>query len=629
MPMEQTSIETVNNADTEKSNPQKGGLKLPKLSHFQLFSLSVGIIGIQFAWSMQIAFSSRVLEPLGANPFLFGLIWCAGPITGVIIPPIVGAMSDRTWTKIGKRRPFIIAGTIIAAITLFLFPLSSSLGIATLLLWIMNASANAAQAPYRALVPDNVPAEQQTVANSYINLAYGAGSIISLGVAPLLLLFNVSMSIVQQFLMTSVIFILAIGYSCSIVKEYPKPVEVEENKKKESFLAIMKKFFTYDKEIRKLCGIQFLLWVGMMSIYIYLTPFVVHNIYRLPDMSTPEFNHSRAVYKIINPIADKVVYKNLNITALDELVKVEAKFGQDKVKNDNFANLANMNSNLKSDTTKYIVLNSKLDSIILGLTSNKNYNKTQIEKINQLSQKDPEVEKLSTNSQHNALFKGYRNLLAMKKAAEYKLSVLGNSLSKTDKKIKKSFINSEIGKKTSESLNELNKFNLIEKTEKQATNTAQLALVAFNSIALFLSIPLGFLCCRYSKKLIFTISLAFVAIASLFAPFIHTPLQVIIMMTFAGVASATILSIPYALLCDYMPKGEEGILMGIFNMFLAGPQVISAIGVGWIISKFPITTAYGPAHNWSIAFLIASGSLFLAMLALQFLNEKKNESCNN
>lgn len=616
--MEQASIETMNNADTKKNESQNCGIKLPKFSHFQLFSLSVGIIGIQFAWSMQIAFSSRVLEPLGADPFLFGLIWCAGPITGVIIPPIVGAISDRTWTKIGKRRPFIIAGTLIAAITLFLFPLAPSLGIATLLLWIMNASANAAQAPYRALVPDNVPAEQQTLANSYINLAYGAGSIISLGVAPLLLLFNVPMSIVQQFLMTSIIFILAIGYSCSVVKEYPKPIEVEENKKKESFFAIMKKFFTYDKEIRKLCGIQFLLWVGMMSIYIYLTPFVVHNIYRLPDMSTPEFNHSRAVYKVINPIADKANYKNLNIATLDALVKTESRFGQDKIKNDN---LANIDSNLKSDTNKYKTLNSELDSIILGLVPSEIYNKTQIEEINQLSQKDPEIEKNANN------IKSYKSLLAMKKSVEYKLSVIGNSISKADKKVKNSFLNSEIGKKTSESLSALNKFNLIEKTEKQATNTAQLALVAFNSIALFLSIPLGFLCSRYSKKLIFTISLAFVAIASLFAPFIHTPLQVIIMMTFAGVASATILSIPYALLCDYMPKGEEGVLMGIFNMFLAGPQVISAIGVGWIISKFPIMTPYGAAHNWSIAFLIASGSLFLAMIALQFLKEKRNEIC--
>lgn len=619
-------MEAACTTNNEEEISQQNGIKLPMLTNFQLLSLSIGIIGIQFAWSMQIAFSSRVLEPLGANPFLFGLIWCAGPITGVVIPPIIGALSDRTWTRIGKRRPFILVGAIIAAITLFLFPLSPSLAIATLLLWIMNASANAAQAPYRALVPDNVPSEQQVVANSYINFAYGAGSIISLGVAPLLLMFNVSMSVVQQFIMTSIIFIVAIGYSCLMVKEYPKPAEVEEKKKHESFKSSIKKFLSYDREIHKLCGIQFLTWVGMMSIYIYLMPFVVHNIYGLPDMSTPEFNHTSAVHKVIDPIASNASYKNLNVTSLDELVKIESKFGQDKVKDVVSATTAApTENNVLLDTNKYQALNTALDDMILKLASNETYNNNQIDEINKLSQNDPEIKKLNYASQ------SYKNLISMKKAAEYKFSILGNWLfeskdvSKTDEITKQSFLNSEIGKKASESFNDSKKFNLIKEIEKKATNTAQLALVGFNIISLFLSIPIGYLCYKYSKKKLYAISLAFVAVAALFAPFIHTPLQVIIMMTCAGVASATILSLPFALLCDYTPKGEEGALMGIFNMFIAGPQLISAVVVGWIISQFPMATAYGSSHNWSLAFLIASGCIFMAIVGLQFLKEKSNK----
>lgn len=624
--MGQVDMETANNTGMEKINSEKCATKLPLLSTFQLFSLSVGIIGIQFAWSMQIAFSSRVLEPLGANPFLFGLIWCAGPLTGVIVPPIIGAMSDRTWTRIGKRRPYIIAGAIVAAIMLFLFPLAPSLLVATIVLWIMNASANAAQAPYRALVPDNVPSEQQVVANSYINFAYGAGSIISLGVAPLLLIFNIPMSIVQQFLMTSIIFILAIGYSCLVVKEYPKPAEVEEKKKHESFKTMVKKFLNYDREIHKLCGIQFLTWIGMMSIYIYLTPFVVHNIYGLPDMSTPEFNHTRAIHKIINPISDKVIYKNLNVATVDELVKVESKFGQDK------ANAAVLtDSNVNTDTSKYLALNTTLDGMIVKLASSENYNKNNIDEINKLSQTDPEVAKLTMSVKDGVNTQNYKNLLTMKKAAEYKLLVLGNwlfeskNISKTDENAKQAFLNSELGKIASSDFKDSKQFNLIEDIEKRATNTAQLALVGFNIISLFLSIPIGYLCRKYSKKLLYTISLGFLAVASLFAPFIHTPTQVIVMMTFAGVASATILSLPFALLCDYTPKGEEGALMGIFNMFIAGPQLISAVVVGWIISKFPMPTIYGSSHNWSIAFLIASGCIFLSMFFLQFLKEKRVE----
>lgn len=608
--MEKQNMETaVNNETTNNvSQPDK---ELPWLSTFQLFSLCVGFIGIQFAWSMQIAFSSRVLEPLGANPFLFGLIWCAGPITGVVVPPIIGALSDRTWTRIGKRKPYIIGGTIIAAITLFLFPLCPTLGIATLVLWIMNASANAAQGPYRALVPDNVSSGQQVIANSYINFAYGAGSIISLGVAPVLLMFSISMSIVQQFIMTSVIFLAAVGYSCLMVKEYPKPAEVEANKKHETFKTMIQKFFKYDREIHKLCGVQFLTWIGMMSIYIYLTPFVVHNIYGLPDMSTPQFNQTRAIHKLIDPISQKLEYNNLNISALDGLVQVESKFGETDSKE------------------KYKALNTKLDSMIATLSSDKTYNKDKIDKINSLSLKDPDIEKVAANDD------GSKELFALKKAAEYKFLIISNwifegkEISKADLKSKKAFLSSKEGQIASAGFENLKKFNLLQKTEKQATNTAQIALVAFNIIALFLSIPLGHMCCKYSKKLIYSISLSFLVISCLFAPFIHTPAQVVIMMTFAGVASATVLSIPYAFLGDYTPKGEEGTLMGIFNMFIAGPQIISAIAVSWIISKFPMAVQYGKAHNWSLAFLIASGCIFLAIVATQFLKEKRSATCNN
>lgn len=582
-------METIIDEGLNEAASSQNGIKMPFLSNFQLFSLSVGIIGIQFAWSMQIAFSSRVLEPLGANPFLFGLIWCAGPITGIVVPPLIGAMSDRTWTKIGRRRPFIIAGTIIAALMLFLFPLAPTLAIATLLLWIMNASANAAQGPYRALVPDNVPAKQQVVANSYINFAYGAGSIISLGVAPLLLLFNVSMSIVQQFLMTSIIFVLTIGYSCLMVKEYPKPAKVDESKKQEPFLAMLKKFFTYDKEINKLCGLQIFIWIGMMSIYIYLTPFVVHNIYGLPDMSTPQYNHQRAVHKLIDPIAQNISSSNVSFTAFEDLAKIES----------------------RPDTQKYQTINNKLDSIIARTVPQGNYDKNKINELYRLAQQDPAI---PINSAHQKWH-------TFEKAAEYKLLILNNALSEA-KKVPESFSNSELGKNTAETLKQAEKFSMLQKIEQKATNTAQIALVVLNTVSLLLSLPLGFLCYKYSKKLVYGISLAFAVIACLFAPFVHTPLQTCIMAGFIGVTAATVLSIPYAMLGDYLPKGEEGTSMGIFNIFIAGPQIISAVVVGWIISRFPMATAYGMAHNWSIAFLIASLCIFLAIIALLFLKEK-------
>lgn len=553
--------------DTATKEPK--GISLPQLSPFQLFSLSVGIIGIQFAWSMQMAFSSRVLEPLGANPFLFGLIWCAGPITGVVVPPIIGALSDKTWTKIGRRRPYVIIGTLIAALMLFLFPLSTSLGMATLVLWIMNATANAAQAPYRALVPDSVPENQQVMANSFINLAYGAGSIISLGVAPLLLMFHVSMSIVQQFVMTSVIFVLTISYSCLMVKEYKKPAEVDESKKHESLIAMIKKFFTYDREINKLCAIQILIWVGMQSIYIYLMPFVVHNIYGLPDMSTPKYSHLRVASKIMEPIESKINNKTIDEKTLTKLA---------------------------SSANNKEALNKELDEIISKAASSENYGEKEINNIKEIAKNDVEKE------------------------VAYKLVILQDGVVKSADNPQKLQI---IQGGAAQEYRDFSQFKSLEKIEQQATNTAQIAFVVMNLVSLLLSLPLGYLCCKFSKKLIFTISLSFAAVASLFAPFVHTPTEVIIMCAFIGCTSATILSIPYAMLGDYLPKGEEGIAMGIFNMFIAGPQVVSAVVVSWIISQFPMKMTYGMAHNWSIAFLIASACLFITMFNLQFMKEKK------
>lgn len=484
---------------------------LPMMSALQLFNLCVGIIGIQFAWSMQIALSSRVLEPLGADPFLFGLIWCAGPITGLLVQPIVGAISDNTWTKIGRRRPFILVGAVLGALSLLFFPFSPTLLIAALTIWVIDACVNISQGPYRALVPDIVNPKQHSVANGYINFAFGAGSVIALGVAPALKMFNIPMSIEQQYIMSAAALILFIMYTSLTIKEFKRPVKEDKKEQKTGLLDAFKVFAKSDREIHKLCGVQFLIWVGIMCMFIYLTPFIVHNVYLLPDMSTKD-------------------YKN-------------------------------------------------------------------IEKEYQASEVNHE-----TQNVENTMVK-FQELLSSGKKEEINTLLLDNKVAGFEK------------------------IALMKKIDHEATNTAQLALVAFNAVALLLSIPLGYLCVKFGKKPVFTVSLLFLAIAFLFAPSITTPAGAIAMMACAGVAWATILSIPFSFLCDYMPKGNEGSIMGIFNMFIAGPQLISATFIGWVISQNPMTTALGVSHNWSIAFLVASGCVFAAIIALQFIKEKREPSC--
>lgn len=517
-------IEKPQNRATQSDEKTKETV-LPMMSPFQLLNLCLGIVGIQFAWSMQIALSSRVLEPLGADPFLFGLIWCAGPVTGLLVQPIVGAISDKSWTKIGRRRPFLLVGAFLGAIALLIFPFSPTLLFAVLTIWIIDACVNISQGPYRALVPDNVNPKQQTVANGYINFAYGVGSVIALGTAPALKLFNIHMSIGQQYIMSAIALILFITYTSLTIKEH-KPVKKEssgDKAEKPSFFEAFNVFLNCNREIHKLCGAQFLLWIGVMCMFIYLTPYVVHNIYQLPDLSTKQYKETEKSY-------------TENITA------------------------------------------------------------EEIESIKPIAVQ-------------------YTKLIATGKKDEIKILLAENNISSFDEAL--------TGENSSE---QYKKLALMKELDREATNTAQLALVAFNFVSLLLSIPLGYLCLKFGKKPVLTVSLLFMAVAFTFASKISTPSQVITMMAFAGVAWATILSIPYSILCDYMPKGNEGSVMGIFNMFIAGPQLISATFIGWIISQNPINTMLGASHDWSIAFLAGSGCVFVSIIAIQFVKEKKDTS---
>lgn len=661
------------------ANESNEGFKLPRLSLVQLINLCVGIIGIQFAWSMQIALSSRVLEPLGADPFIFGLIWCAGPITGLLIQPIVGALSDRTWTKIGRRRPFLLFGGILGGIALIFFPIAPTLLIAAIMIWIIDACVNISQGPYRALIPDITPPEQHAVANSYLNFAFGAGSVIALGAAIVLRNFDIQMSITNQYFMASAALILTIIYTTLTIKEYARPKEVMEQKKKESLLDSYKKFLKCSPEIHKICGVQFLTWLGIMCMFIYLTPYTVHFIYKVPDMSSGVYKVQEEMHKGFTEVQDatKKDSKNLiasNLIVSDVIQKMKPdKLNYNDIKDYDFRNeksAKQIASNINADTKKYQELNDKLDVIMPGIL--KNYSNAEINDIKKLVTTDVKDNKYVKKLENEdvKLSKKLDKLETIKSLADCKVllaqyyllsneaiakKVVVKTENKTEvKEIKKlekentainstvkgmikykdpkDFILSDSSKiKEIETLPgtmikflNINKITQFKRLDLEATYTAQMGLVAFNFVALILSIPIGYLCNVFGKKGLYSITLGFLAVGFAFAPFLTDATGVIIMMTFAGVAWATILSIPFAFLCDYMPKGEEGSLMGIFNMFIAGPQLISATIVSYVILSSPLKTQLGMAHNWSIAFIVASVSVIGAIILLQSVKEKRH-----
>src|SRR6266542_3763073 len=147
-------------------------MQKPRLSFWQIFNMSFGFMGIQFGWGLQLANMSGIYTYLGASPDAVPLLWLAGPMTGLLVQPIIGSMSDRTWNRLGRRRPYFLVGAILASIALFFMPDSRDFSIFTYvipglyvaagLLWILDASINVSMEPFRAFVADKLNVDQRT-----------------------------------------------------------------------------------------------------------------------------------------------------------------------------------------------------------------------------------------------------------------------------------------------------------------------------------------------------------------------------------------------------------------------------------------------------------------------------------
>lgn len=300
---------------------------LKKFSTAKFLSFALGFFGLQFAWQMRIILSGPVTENLGASPFLFGLIWLAGPFTGMVVQPLIGALSDRTTSPFGRRRPYLLGGALLSALALWALPnselitnfISSTLHIklpalaalcfAAIMIWILDACVNIAQGPYRALVPDVVPPEQHSIANSYISLAIGLGSVVAAGTAPFLKwAFNYQMSINAQFIMAALAFSLGMIWTCLAIKERRYQPKGDEKTEKFNFITSLKEFFALSPEVGKICWMQFFTWIGNMCMMIYFTQYCIHTVFGVPDLS--------GVSEVVKSTYDSAVLAGTNFSSI-------------------------------------------------------------------------------------------------------------------------------------------------------------------------------------------------------------------------------------------------------------------------------------------------------------------------
>ncbi|QQS38175.1 MAG: MFS transporter [Ignavibacteriales bacterium] len=209
----------------------------PRLSFWQIWNMSFGFLGIQFGFALQNANVSRIFETLGASIDAIPLLWMAAPVTGLVIQPIIGHMSDKTWNRLGRRRPYFLAGALLASTAIIFMPNSPTLWVAAGMLWIMDASINISMEPFRAFVGDMLPSEQRTIGFSMQSFFIGIGAIIA-SALPYMMTnwFGISNtanpgqipdSVKFSFYIGGAVFLLAVLYTVFSTKEY-SPEELKK-----------------------------------------------------------------------------------------------------------------------------------------------------------------------------------------------------------------------------------------------------------------------------------------------------------------------------------------------------------------------------------------------------------------
>ena len=282
----------------------------PQLSFWQLWNMSFGFLGIQFGWGLQMANMSAIYKYLGADDSKLAILWLAAPITGVIIQPLIGQSSDRIWTRLGRRRPFILAGAILASLALLLMPNCSAVWMAAGLLWVLDGTINASMQPFRALVADNLPASQNSQGFAIQSLFIGLGGTVASALPWMMTNWfglaadpggqgHIPQSVRLSFYIGAVAFLGAVLWTVFNTSEYPPTdAELQEIRARKfdwtlGLGDIFALVFHLPRRMWELGVVQFFTWIGMFSMWVYFSPAVAKNIFHAAPGS-PEMEASGA-----------------------------------------------------------------------------------------------------------------------------------------------------------------------------------------------------------------------------------------------------------------------------------------------------------------------------------------------
>ncbi len=467
----------------------------PRLSFWEIWNMSFGFLGIQFGFALQNANVSRIFETLGASVENIPILWIAAPVTGLLVQPVVGYFSDRTWNRLGRRRPYFLGGAVLASLALIAMPNSPTLWVAAGMLWIMDASINISMEPFRAFVGDNLPSEQRTTGFAMQSFFIGTGAVIA-SLLPWLLtgFFGVSNeapagvipdSVRLSFYLGAAVFFIAVLWTVLKSHEY-SPEEMAsfvENQEREGFAAAVRTVEEY-----ALNGAwQIRLGAGLFIVgALFSTWLVSAELYQVMILSAGMA--FVGVLLVISGLMQRSGrYENGFVTIMNDFQDMPRTMKQLAwVQFFSWFALFSM----------WIYTTAAVTSHIYG-----------------------------TTDASSALY-------------------------------------------------------------NEGANWVGVAFATYNGVAALVAFAIPVLAKKTSRKIAHSICLVFGAAGLLSIFVIQEPRLLLGSMIGVGIAWASILSMPYAILTGSLPPSKMGYYMGVFNFFIVIPQIVAAAILGFLVGRF-------------------------------------------
>ncbi len=302
-------------------------MKKQKLSFWEIWNMSFGFLGIQFGFALQGGFMSRIFQTLGADQGDIPMLWIAAPLTGLLVQPIIGYMSDRTWSpRWGRRRPYFLIGAVLSSVALFFVPHSPMLWVAAGFLWILDASINISMEPFRALVADKLDESQRSYGFVMQALIIGIGTWVASNLPWMVSQLGVTnaaepgvlpMSVKMAFAIGAFVFVASVMYTIFTTTEYPpedmEEFEKEKAKKNQFIPDILNNIGNMPLTMKKLGVIQFFSWFAFFTMWSMANPALTEHVFKTPAPIAIEYDMAISVQLEAFNIANTAFQESSNL----------------------------------------------------------------------------------------------------------------------------------------------------------------------------------------------------------------------------------------------------------------------------------------------------------------------------